>query len=99
MSMSLLDLMDRLSLLKAKLAVYGELKAHAEQVRELTNSEAVDEVLLDLDEFCVAQLKEEIDKIEKAEVEIDGKKKRAGKAKTAKPKSKAKGNRSRKKQC
>ena len=91
--MSLVDLMNRLTLLKAKLSVYEGLKAHAEQMRDETNSEAVEEVLLDLDEFCVAQLKDEIEKIEKAEVKIDGKGTRKRKAAAAKPKGKRKAGR------
>jgi len=89
MGMALLDLVNKLRLLKGKLSLFEQLKAHAEMMRDESNSEALDEVLLDLDEFCVGPLQEEIAKIEKAEVNIDGKaKKGKGKAKAANQKDK-----------
>lgn len=91
MGMALLDLVQKLGLLQRKLSLLEQLKAHAETMRDEFNSEALDEVLLDLDEFCVGPLQEEIGKIEKAEVRIGKAKKSRGKAKAAKPKGKGKG--------
>ena len=91
MGMALLVLVKKLGLLEGKLSLFEQLKAHAETMRDESNSEALDEALLDLDEFCVGPLQEEIAKIEKAEVKVDGKSKGKRKAKAAKPKGKGKG--------
>lgn len=67
MAKSLVEIVEQLGLLKRKLEVYEQLKSTVGGLDEAEN-----EVLLDLDAFGVAPLREEIERIEKAEVRING---------------------------
>jgi hypothetical protein len=92
MSGTFLELVERAAGLRRKLEVYEQIKDYVEGLdidKSLRN-----DVLLDLDEFCVGPLSVELNKIENAKLTRPKKKatktteKKDGKAKTAKERGK-----------
>jgi hypothetical protein len=89
--MSLVDLVKHLGLLREKLSLYEQTKAFVEAQGEQFNSGAISEILLDLDQYCVGPLLDEIEKIERVEVTIHGKaEKEPGKEKASNQKGSGK---------